>query len=425
VLATEPGAAQLDLTLALAETPRGLAGWINYSTDLFDDATIDRLARQLAALLERAAGDPEARLDELTRDLDSSERKQLMIESKRRETNLQRFKAVQPKPISLPAREVVRMGPLTPGQRLPLLVTPAVEDVDLAAWAAENRGLVEAKLHEHGAILFRGFGIASPPAFERFAGTICGELFHDNGEHPRETVSGNVYTPVFYPADQRLLWHNENSFNFQWPAKILFCCVQPPESGGETPIVDSRQVFAAIDPRVRDRFVARQVMYVRNFGNGLGLDWRTVFQVEDEAGLAEQCRAERISFEWREEGGLHTRSVRPAAVRHPATGEMSWFNQAQHWHVSCLDPETRRSMEALFREEDLPRNCYLGDSSRIEDREMAEILAAYQRLEVSFPWQRGDVLLVDNVLTAHGRTPFTGERKLLVAMGEMTSFEEV
>jgi alpha-ketoglutarate-dependent taurine dioxygenase len=201
--------------------------------------------------------------------------------------------------------------------------------------------------------------------------------------------------------------------------------VQPPPSGGETPIVDSRRVFAELDLRIQERFTSSQVMYVRNFGSGLGLDWRTVFQAEDEAALEEHCRENRIGVEWRDGGRLHTRSVRPGVVRHPVTGEMSWFNQAQHWHVSCLAPETRRSMETLFREEDFPRHCYYGDGSRIEDRDMEEILATYQRLEVSFPWQKGDVLLVDNVLTAHGRNPFTGQRKLLVAMGEMTSFEEV
>ena len=36
---------------------------------------------------------------------------------------------------------------------------------------------------------------------------------------------------------------------------------------------------------------------------------------------------------------------------------------------------------------------------------------------VTFSRQRGDVLVLDHMLTAHGRRPFTGARRVLVAMG--------
>ena len=122
---------------------------------------------------------------------------------------------------------------------------------------------------------------------------------------------------------------------------------------------------------------------------------------------------------------LRTTCVRPAVIRHPKTGEETWFNQAQHWHLACLDPEARESLEMLFAQEDLPRNCYYGDGSLIEDSAMEEILGVYQELEVSFPWEKGSVLVLDNLLTAHARNPFSGERKLLVALGEMRDFDSV
>jgi alpha-ketoglutarate-dependent taurine dioxygenase len=132
-----------------------------------------------------------------------------------------------------------------------------------------------------------------------------------------------------------------------------------------------------------------------------------------------------MDFEWKDNNSLRTSCMRPAAIRHPATGEMSWFNQAQHWHVSCLDPATRQSMLALFSERDLPRNCYYGDGSPIEDAVMMEILDVYRSLEVSFPWAQGDILMLDNLLAAHARNQFAGERKLLVVMGDMLSYAEV
>lgn len=131
-----------------------------------------------------------------------------------------------------------------------------------------------------------------------------------------------------------------------------------------------------------------------------------------------------MEWEWKGDH-LVTRQIRPAVVRHPKTGEMSWFNQIQHWHVSCLDPEVRESLTSEFREEDLPRHAYYGDGTSIEDSVMKEILEVYAGLEVAFPWQAGDILMVDNILTAHARNPFAGERKLLVSMAEMLSYAEV
>lgn len=339
--------------------------------------------------------------------------------------SFKKFKAVAPKPVAVEEAEIVERGELSPGQKLPLVLTPRVPDVDLAEWATANRGRLEADLLEHGAILFRGFGIADPDSFERFARTLCPDLFNENGEHPRESVSGSVYTPVFYPQDQRLLWHNENSFNWKWPRKIFFCCANPADQGGETPIADSRRVYAEMPEEVRRLFEERGVMYQRNYAEGLGLPWQTVFQTDSREEVEREGEEEHFEPHWRDGDRLRTRAVRPGVVRDPVSGAVSWFNQAQHFHDSCLDPETRRSIRALFSEDDLPRQCYYGDGSPIEDAHMQAVLDVYDRIEVAFPWQRGDVLLVDNLLTAHGRNPFKGERKILVAMGQMTDYGKI
>jgi alpha-ketoglutarate-dependent taurine dioxygenase len=324
----------------------------------------------------------------------------------------------------LPEVSLVKTGALPGGGRLPLVIEPDADDVDLVEWSTNNKDLVETKLLAHGALLFRNFKLSLIPDFERFAMSLCPVLFNDNGEHPRQNVSGNVYTPVFYPSEKKILWHNENSFNHQWPLKIWFACVQPAAEGGETPIVDSRKVYELLDPEIRETFAAKQIMYVRNYGKGPGLEWQTVFNTTDKAEVERRCRTSRMDFEWTTNDGLRTSAVRPAVIAHPQTGEMSWFNQAQHWHLSCLDQATRKSLTSVFAERDLPRNCYYGDGSPIEDAVMNEILALYQRLEVSFSWRRNDIMLLDNVLTAHARNSFAGKRKLLVAMGEMLTYAE-
>jgi len=419
------GLTKYDLTLFLWDTGPNVIGNLEYSTDLFDAATITRLVHQYETLLNSLVAQPEARLDDLEL-LTESERSQVRMEQQTREKSaFKQFKSVKPKAVSLPQGDLIKTDTLRPGERLPLVIQPALEGLDLADWSRGHREFIESRLLEHGAILFRGFNVTTPPAFEQFAQTLCAELYDENGEHPHVSVSGKVYTPVFYPPTLKLLWHNENSFNRRWPMRIWFCCAQPAAQGGETPVADSRKVFELLDPALRERFLEKQIMYVRNYGDGLGLNWQDVFGTTSKAEVEAACQTSGMTCEWKDGDRLRTRCVRPAAGKHPKTGEMVWFNQAQHWHVSCLDPDTGQALKNLFQEADLPRSCYYGDGSPIEDATMQAILDVYQKLEVSFPWEAGDILMLDNMLTAHARNPFSGERKILVTMGEMTGYEEL
>ena len=124
--------------------------------------------------------------------------------------------------------------------------------------------------------------------------------------------------------------------------------------------------------------------------------------------------------EWTGTDGLRIRQLSPAVVEHPRTGEKLFFNQIQLHHVYCLDEETRTSLRQLFAEEDLPRNVYFGDGTTIPDETMEYIGNLYEELCVEFPWQTGDLVAVDNMLVQHARREYTGERKLLVAMAQMS-----
>ncbi|WPB94566.1 TauD/TfdA family dioxygenase [Streptomyces malaysiensis] len=179
--------------------------------------------------------------------------------------------------------------------------------------------------------------------------------------------------------------------------------------------------FQRLDPDLRSEFLAKGVMHVRNYGTGLGLDWREVLRTDDRREAETRCAQQGLRFDWHGDR-LRTEAIRPAAVRHPGTGVWSWISQAQHWHPACLDPATRVALEATHTPDTLPRQCHFGDGSTIPDEAMAEICRVYAELEVCFPWERGDVLVLDNILVAHARNPFRGPRELLVAMGDMVRF---
>jgi alpha-ketoglutarate-dependent taurine dioxygenase len=424
-LELDGGTARFDLTVFVVPTEAGLKVTIQYNTDLFESRTIKRMLDHYQTLLGSIVAQPHAPIRTL-RFLNEGERKQEMSErEKHQASGFERLKDIKPKVINLSKEALVKTDYLQTGQTLPLVARPLFDDLDLVDWAINNRVFIETHLLKHGAILFRGFNIKSVAEFEQFALSICPELFDENGELERTNISSRVYTPVNYPSDKSILWHNENSFCPRWPLKLWFFCIQPSLSGGETPIADSRRVFQLVRPEIREHFVKKKIMYLRNYHDGLGLSWQTVFQTTERAAVEEYCRKFDIDFEWKGTDHLTTRCVRPAVAKHPLTGEMVWFNQATHWHVSCLDEASRDSLLHLFSEEDLPRNAYYGDGSPIEDAVMNEICEAYRKTEAVFPWERGDVLMLDNMLTAHARKPYAGQRELAVAMGEMVSDTEI
>ncbi|HSG41483.1 MAG TPA: TauD/TfdA family dioxygenase [Thermoanaerobaculia bacterium] len=321
---------------------------------------------------------------------------------------------------------LIKTRRLDPASELPLVVEPAGPSVDLGAWVAGNRELVETTLLRHGGILFSGFGRRGPTGLEEIIRALCGEaLEYRERSSPRHSVEGRVYTSTDYPPAYPIFLHNENSYQKTWPLKIFFLCETPSETGGETPIADCRRVLARIDQGVRDRFVAKGWMYVRNFGDGFGLDWREVFQTSDPAQVEEHCRRNGIEAEWRDGGRLRTRAVRPAMTRHPRTGEDVWFNHATFFHVSTLVPEVREELLREFAESDLPTNTYYGDGSPIEPEVLDHLREAYRAETVAFPWRQGDLLLLDNMFVAHARAPYTGARKVLVGMAEPTSREQI
>jgi alpha-ketoglutarate-dependent taurine dioxygenase len=166
-------------------------------------------------------------------------------------------------------------------------------------------------------------------------------------------------------------------------------------------------------------------MFVRNYHDLPERRWQTVFQTESRAEVEAYCTESKVHCEWTPGNQLRTRRVLPAVMRHPVTGEHSWFNHVAFFHVTTLPPRIQSFIRSTYGEQDFPNNTYYGDGSPIDDDTIRALQDAYRSETVSFPWLKGDVLLVDNISTAHARNSFTGPRQILVSLANPITRDDV
>lgn len=316
----------------------------------------------------------------------------------------------------------LKVGVVDERRGFPLLVEPGAAHAGTFAGLWEGRRAeFDACLSRRGAVLFRGFGFSEQQVFESFLDGL-GErkLDYVDGNSPRTKLGRHVYTSSEYSPEHFISLHNELSYAARWPARLFFCCVEAASEGGETPLVDGRVLLRELPAGLVEEFRRRGVRYIRYLhgGRGFGPSWQKTFETDDPAEVEDYARRSGVQLQWTGDGSVRLTCVRPATAVHPGTGEEVWFNQADQFHPTTHPAHVYASMMALYRgrEEQFPQNATFGDGSPIPPEYLDTIRELTRRLLVLFRWRRGDLLVVDNVLTAHGRMPFKGPRRILVAM---------
>ncbi|MCB2380548.1 TauD/TfdA family dioxygenase [Hymenobacter sp. BT635] len=302
---------------------------------------------------------------------------------------------------------------------LPLVIKPLMKGVDLKTWIEEHRAEVEADLVQHGGILFRGFAINTVEKFDTFMKCFSEEsipyMFRSS---PRYAVADRVYVSTTYPNERTINMHSESSYSYAWGRKIIFCCIKAAEEQGETPIADNRRVLASLSPALRQKFMDLGVIYQRNLSPHIGMPWQEVFQTTDPEEVKRVCAENNVQCIFSGKDNLTIRWQKPAIYAHPDSGDLMWFNHSYFFNKYSLYEEIGLEPEDEMPEELLPSNTFFGDGSEISFEEYSEIKNAYDKEKVLFLWQEGDLLLLDNMMTAHGRSPYKGERQIVVSIVE-------
>jgi alpha-ketoglutarate-dependent taurine dioxygenase len=292
-------------------------------------------------------------------------------------------------------------------------------------WLERSGPLLEQALLRHGAVYLRGLPVASVEDFAAVRDRlITAPTPYREKATPRSRLGEEVFSSTDLPPAQPIDLHNENSYTLTFPGRLLFGCLTAPAQGGATPVADCRAVLRALPAHLVDRMRTAGWRLTRSYSEFVSTDWRTAFATEDPARVERYCAENLIAHAWRPDGSLRTAQIRPGVIAHPRTGEEVWFNHLMFWHELALDEELRETLRAELGPDGLPFDTGFGDGAPLDAEDFAAIRAAYEAATVRRAWQAGDLLLVDNVLTAHGRDPFRGERRIVVAMGDPVALAE-
>jgi len=322
----------------------------------------------------------------------------------------------------------------------PLFIEPLTavlrDRVAFIEWVRQNFRALHTLLVTHGAIVFRGFPISSAGDFNQFVMLFEQySLGYAGGASPRQKIEGKVFEASKLAGPLKIGLHQEMAYTKDCPGRIAFFCRKPAEEGGETIIGDMRRVTRSISEGLRAKLEKYGVTSVRNFAappSGRTEEcvdshpdqrsWKYAFYTDDPAEVNALCAAKSMEPIWHDDGTLTVKTTFDALRSHPVTGERIYrclLHMADPYGGVATDKlpaGMNKIVEEVFSKQKIKTGFYLGDGTPLTETEIEELVSIFDRNEISWQWQAGDIMLLDNLLVAHGRNPFSGTRDVQVGL---------
>src|SRR5437667_2780027 len=298
----------------------------------------------------------------------------------------------------------------------PMLRVDAPDDAP--RWAAEHRDALRAAVVQHGSFLVRGLGLRDVAGTEAVFRRLGSLMTEREAFAPRRRYSHGVYSSSKWPPNQHMCMHHELSYALEFPSLMLFACLTAPADAGATAVADAATVLQSLPTELIERCERVGWLLIRNYNDEIGASIAESFGSDDRSAVESYCRACAIKFEWCSNGALRTWQRRSAVVHHPRTGQRCWFNQIAFLSEWTMEPEVREYLVDIYGEDGLPFNTRFGNGDPIGADIVQVIDEVYEANTKRERWQTGDLMLVDNIRTAHARESFEGPREVVVAMAD-------
>ncbi|CAO3671243.1 unnamed protein product [Umbelopsis ramanniana] len=140
--------------------------------------------------------------------------------------------------------------------------------------------------------------------------------------------------------------------------------------------------------------------------SAIGRGWQSTFMTADAKEAERQAEELGMTLEWLPDGSLKTTSpTLPATKLDDRTGKISWFNSIVAAFTGWQDSRNDATKAVVY-----------GDGSPLDPVILRRCLDIMNELCCSFQWKRGDVILIDNVVTMHSRNSFEGSRRIYASL---------